>query len=409
MDYPGIVKTFFWLAATYLYAHLVGGRLASFIFYISVIVIAVSVLWFKILAGIEVTCVADRKVSQVGQPVRLKISIRNKTILPVPWLRCWVEQPTTVKSEERYQCYHLSLRPRECCDFSVEIPCLIRGEFRLGNITLQSGDLFGVFEDQRVYTEELELLVLPEITLLNNKGYGETVHMAGDHTVNLKSSIRGTGLFGVRNYYSGDAMNRIHWKASARNRKLLVKEFEQQRSREMVIILDLNRDSCFGPEPETTLEKAVSIAASIAGTGLKEGNQVGLVALGEERVYLRPQTGRGHLGMVLERLARVKADATDCFADTAYRESTGFPKGARMVLVTARITPELVERLYQMAARGYHCTLILLKAETFEAGAGDEFQRTRLLSQLQGKVPVFLVSRQTDLRVNLGGVEYGAG
>lgn len=409
MDYVGIVKTVIWLVVTYLYAHLIGGRLPSFVFYISAVIIGISVLWFRILAGVEVSCTADRELSQVGQVVRMNISIHNKTILPVPWLRCWVEQPATVKAEERYKCYHLSLWPREGCDFSVEIPCRIRGDFRLGNIILQSGDFFGIFEDQRQYTKELALLVLPEVTLLNSQGYGETVHMVGDHNINLKSSMRGMGFFGVRNYDSGDAMNRIHWKATARNRKLLVKEFEQQRSREMVIVLDLNRDSCFGTESDTTLEKAVNIASALAAAGLKEGNQIGFVALGEERVYLRPQTGRGHLGIILERLARVKADASDCYADTVYRESTGFPKGTRIVLITARITPELVERIYQMAARGYKCNLILLKAEAFGADAGEEFLRKRLVSQLQGKIPVILVDRQCDLRVALGGVEYGAG
>jgi len=409
MDYFGIAKTFVWLVATYLYAHILGGRLPSFIFYTSAFIIGVSALWLRILAGVEVSCELDREISQVGRPVRMHIRIRNKTIVPVPWLRCWVAQPTAAKSGERFKCCLLSLRPHENYTFTVEIPCQVRGEFSVWNVTLQSGDLFGIFEDQREYMLPMGLLVLPEVTLLNSQGYGETAHTVGDHNVSLKSSMRGMGLFGVRNYFSGDAMNRIHWKASARAQKLLVKEFEQQRSREMAVLLDLNRDNCFGPEPDTTLEKAVNLAASLAATALKEGSQVGLVALGQERIYLRPQNGRGHLSLILERLARVKADAEECFADTVYRESTGFPKGARLVLITARITPELVERLYQMAARGYRCILIMLKAETFGADAGEEFVRMRLISQLQGKIPVFLIDRQSDLRVMLGGVEYGAG
>lgn len=409
MDYMGLTRTVIWLVVMFLYAHMVGDRLPSFVFYVSAVIIVISFLWFRILSWVEVSCMADRKLSQVGQVVKLYISISNKTVLPIPWMRCWVEQPTTAGTEERYKCYHLSLRPRESISFFVEIPCRLRGDFQLGNIILQAGDFFGIFENQRYFITELALLVLPEVTLLNHLGYGETEHMVGEHNISIRSSMRGTGFFGVRNYDSGDAMNCIHWKASARYRKLLVKEYEQQRSRVVVIVIDLNRDSCFGPEPETTLEKAVNIAATLAATGLKEGNQVGLVALGQERVYLRPQSGRGHIAMILERLARVKADAEDCFADAAYRESTGFPKGTRVVLITALINIELVERLYQMAARGSQCTLILLKAESFEAEAGEEFLRTRLLSQLQGKVTVILVDRQSDLRLVLGGVEYGAG
>ncbi len=409
MDYLGIIKCVAWLVVTYIYAHIVGGQLPFFIFYISAIIIGVSVLWLKILAGVDINCTLDREESQVGRTVRMQISVRNKTILPIPWLRCWIEQPTMVQSGDRYKCHFLSLRPHESCSFTVEIPCQVRGEFLMGNMVIQSGDLFGIFGDQRKFVCPQSLLVIPEVIPLHNQGYGETVHMIGDHIVNLKSSLRGAGLFGVRNYYSGDAMNRIHWKASARVQKLLVKEFERQRSREIAVVIDLNKDGCIGAAPDTTLEKAVTIAASLAAAGLKEGYQVGLVALGQERVYLRPQTGRGHLGLILERLARVKADAEDCFADVAYRESTGFAKGTRLILITSRISNELVDRLFQMAARGYNCLVILLKAETFGADAGEECVRMSLLSQLQGKIPVLLVDRQSDLRVTLGGLEYGAG
>ena len=409
MDYPGLVKITGWLVITYLYSHIVGGRLPSFIFYTSVLIIGISLLWLRILAGVEVSCRLERTQSQVGKPVRMNITVANKSFLPVPWLRCWLEMPTVVKPEERFKCHLLSLRPHESCSFSADIPCQARGEFQLWNITLQSGDLFGIFEDRRIYPSHQELLVLPQVTMLNSQGYVETVHMIGDHNVNLKSSMRGFSFFGIRSYDLGDGMNRIHWKASARAQKLLVKDFERQRSREMALILDLNREGCFGREPDTTLEKAVSIAASVAATGLKEGCQVGMVAQGSDRVYLRPQSGRGHLGLILERLARVRADSDESFADTAFRESTGFPKGARLVLVTSRLTAELVDRLYQIAGRGYHCILILLKAETFGAGDGEAITRTRLMSQLLGKIPVFTVDRESDLRAALGGVDYGAG
>ncbi len=50
-------------------------------------------------------------------------------------------------------------------------------------------------------------------------------------------------FFGLRAYRSGDSPRWIHWRSSARRSALVVKQFEQADSRELVLLLDLYRPS----------------------------------------------------------------------------------------------------------------------------------------------------------------------
>ncbi len=48
-------------------------------------------------------------------------------------------------------------------------------------------------------------------------------------------------FFGLRGYRHGDSPRWIHWRSSARRDELVVKQFQQEDSRELVVLLDLHR------------------------------------------------------------------------------------------------------------------------------------------------------------------------
>lgn len=112
----------------------------------------------------------------------------------------------------------------------------------------------------------------------------------------------GTQLYGLRDYTFEDDSRFIHWKSAARNSRLLVKEFEREREKKVVIIFDN-----YAADDEAAFEKAVEEAASIASVYIDRGFSVGLKTLSEE---IRPNAGRGQLQTILRALALIgPADA----------------------------------------------------------------------------------------------------
>ena len=83
---------------------------------------------------------------------------------------------------------------------------------------------------------------------------------------------------GVRDYTTGDSFGRIHWALSAKHQRLMSKTFEQPLTTDLWILLDLDRDVHFGEGEESTVEYAVSLAASMASQVHSRGRQVGLIA-----------------------------------------------------------------------------------------------------------------------------------
>ena len=68
---------------------------------------------------------------------------------------------------------------------------------------------------------------------------------------------------GVRDYAEGDSLGRIHWKLSAKYGQMMSKTFEQPLTSDLLIVLDLQRSVHHGKGEESTLEYAISLAASI--------------------------------------------------------------------------------------------------------------------------------------------------
>ncbi len=127
----------------------------------------------------------------------------------------------------------------------------------------------------------------------------------------IASARRGTGhdLHGLRDYQPQDDVRYIDWKSTARNRRLIVREFASEDERRVHIVLDTRMHDSEG-EGKTfgeRFERGVTLAASLATHFIDERAEVKLT-LGEEEGY--HGKGREHLYASLRRLALVASDAS---------------------------------------------------------------------------------------------------
>src|SRR4030042_921393 len=125
---------------------------------------------------------------------------------------------------------------------------------------------------------------------------------------------------GVREYSTGDPLNRIHWLSTARRGRLIVKEFELDPLADVWIFLDgaeyvqaslpqpgmearvkdLWSHSGKIPLPPSTEEYAVCTAASLVRDYLRRGRAVGFVCAGQHLTLRSPARGGGRVGKTLE-------------------------------------------------------------------------------------------------------------
>jgi uncharacterized protein (DUF58 family) len=119
-------------------------------------------------------------------------------------------------------------------------------------------------------------------------------------------------FFGLRERRTGDDRRDVHWKSSARTGRLLVREYEDELARRVVIGVDnalpddvreAFADGALIPAHQTqvsAVERAISIAASLAAAYLEVGWTVELACRG---CHVAGGTGRMHEAKIGRALA----------------------------------------------------------------------------------------------------------
>lgn len=171
--------------------------------------------------------------------------------------------------------YFLKIPPNGKVPGSYHITVEKRGlhTFRGGRLSTRYP--FGLFLKSRDAGGASDMLVYPRVLdareLLRESGVDE-----GELESRIKG--RGTDLYGLRGYVLGDDMRSIHWKTSAKLSKLYVREFSREDARRVMLFLD----DCIPQGSEDSLEKGITVAASLSSHFIYKGYQVGLVTSGEE-------------------------------------------------------------------------------------------------------------------------------
>lgn len=126
---------------------------------------------------------------------------------------------------------------------------------------------------------------------------------------------QGTQFHALREFFAGADTRLIDWKASARHRKLLMREFHEERNRQIVLAIDTGRLMDEPIDGVPRLDRAVVAVLSLAVVALKSADRVGLYAFdARPRAFVEPAPGnRGW-----RALRRATADLTYSTEETNF-------------------------------------------------------------------------------------------
>jgi len=173
------------------------------------------------------------------------------------------------------RCLVPPLRPSHRAQTDYPLTASRRGRFLLGPPVVRVGDPFGLWEEHRTLASRTEVLVVPTIVDLSGvPGSTGTRSAASDRARTGASG--GDPDVGIRHYRSGDDIRTIHWRASARHDELMVRLEEPVSHGEAVVMLDHRAVAHAGEGARSSLETAVTLAASISLHLLTDDHQMQL-------------------------------------------------------------------------------------------------------------------------------------
>ena len=340
------------LALLFLFLGLAGGRNAALLA-ISLILLAIYLVagWWQRNALVGVTYLRsfDRTRVFPGEPVTMSIEVDNRKPLPLTWLRFDDRLPVAPLEEgviaevtgETQGSYNLqnvfSLSGNGHVQRTYTLRFPVRGYYRVGPVVYRSGDLFTLFTVQRERDYVQTLVVYPRIYPIEALGLPAREPF-GDLRVRQSLFADPIKTQGIRDYHPRDRFRDVHWKASARRGRLQTKVYDPSTGMNLVVFLNVAtmHRHWMGYDP-AQLERAISVAASIASYGVEQKWGVGLYAncavpKSDQPIRVPPGRSPDQLAHVLEALAATTEFATGSIEAAAAGKSAaslGRDAGAR--------------------------------------------------------------------------------
>lgn len=254
-----------------------------------------------------------------------------------------------------------ALRPGAEAVVSVELDCPARGRYLIGPPELFDTDPIGMFGYRRAQGEAAEVLALPQTFDLPRLGVWEAG--LGRPGAAYERVRRDVGeFFGIREHTPGDDLRHVHWKVTAHAGELVVKEYEPIRHDTVTIHLDLCAENHYGHPTSSTLETALSAAASLARAALGEQRFVALEGDGLPASVSTPGVSEPHLRRILSALAEVRAEAGRSFTEALARQLARARPGGSAFIITTAVEEGLADVIVSAARRGSSVTALVVGA-----------------------------------------------
>jgi uncharacterized protein (DUF58 family) len=327
--------------------------------------------------------------ASAGEAVTVHLVITNRSVLRTGTLMLEDKLPERLVGHARFVLDPLG--SHESRTVSYRMPGLGRGRYRVGPLRIRLSDPFRMIDLTRSFTATSEFVVAPVVDPLppvEPPRSDELGDSAGSHSV----GSHGADDQSTREYRMGDDLRKIHWRSSARTGVLMVRQEERPWRGHSTLLLDLrggahaNADG--PPDPQdprntSSIEWAISAAASIGSHSLVRGREISLIGDPAIERLRFADAGRlaGHLAAVRE-LPQPDLTPLAATVRTAARDSA-------FMAVLGRLDPASLRMLADAHPRGRSSPAfaLLLDVETWrdpEAGPGKHTESAAMVLRNAG-------------------------
>jgi len=358
------------------FAFITGNRVAFAMVYMVVGLTAAAWTWTYLgWRGLRLQRGGLGGVYQVGEKYAERVEAHNGSRLSLPWLEFIDHSRIPGYSAGRL----LSLGPRSRRRWRAEGCFELRGRYQLGPAELVAGDPFGFFRRSiRVAAAEI-VTVYPRLVDVGRMLPGAT-HAVGDTIASGRHADAPPDAYGIRAHDPEDGFSRIHWPSTARLGQPMSKVFEKFEGSRLMVLLDLERSVHRGSGAVSTLEYAVSLAASVAVEVINRGQPVGMACNDRRRSRVEAGTGSDHLRLILDLLAEAEADGSAPL-DTLVASTFAAQRAHHTLVITPNPDLGWIERLVDADRRsGQRSTVFYLHGPTFASGPPALARRGRQLT-----------------------------
>jgi len=347
----GVVLILFMAASLFLIAINVQ---AGFLFIISSVLIAILIVSYAVpiisLRSVRITRVLPAEAFEFEE-IPVELAVKNTGWLPRFLLRIedeflgvgshvvsWLPRNST-------RTIHHTVRPQR------------RGIYKSSRLKLSCGAPFGIVHRKKEITAEVDLTVYPVYVDLPSFPVLESQSVPFETLHERRAKGSGYDYLGTREYRAGDSLRMVHWRSSARRGELVVKEYEEEVSSPVnIIISPALTDKSHGDGGKEE-DCAVRIAASIARYVSQVGHPLQLFAAQTTGLtyIVRPS-----FWQVLGWLADLEIDVSRPTGSLIKEALPYLKPRSTLVIISPSTDPEWLDNLPQIQSQRIRPISVLL-------------------------------------------------
>ncbi|MEA9978968.1 DUF58 domain-containing protein [Pseudomonas sp. 10B1] len=241
----------------------------------------------------------------------------------------------------------IALRPREYSELNYRLRPLNRGRFDFKRCEIQLPSALRLWMTRRYVPLTDTSRVYPDFARI----YGGQL-LALDNWLSQRGvhqrQRRGLGLefHQLREFREGDSLRQIDWKATARQRTPIAREYQDDRDQNIIFMLDCGRRMRSQDGDLAHFDHALNACLLLSYIALRQGDAVGLstFAAAQQR-YLAPAKGTNQLNRLLNSVYDLKSTQRAADYSVAVRQLVGRQKRRALVILVTNLLDEDDEQL----------------------------------------------------------------
>lgn len=207
--------------------------------------------------------------------VPVQIEVVNPTVFPVPNLEIFIEHHSAFENDKKKNVakINLPLLSKETQTLRMNIASLHLGEIDLIIKKCRVYDILRLFKFKvrgKGYEnclKETTLFVYPQYSHMENSVADYSgIGIDSDEFSPDKKGDDPSQVFGIHEYIEGDKPNRIHWKLTAKQDQVMVKDYSLSMSYAVHIFVNLNTEKA--KDYDAVIEGALSVSMMLTDRGI---------------------------------------------------------------------------------------------------------------------------------------------
>jgi uncharacterized protein (DUF58 family) len=256
----------------------------------------------------------------------------------------------------------VELQPGQQSQIGYRLRPLKRGHFSFELCEINLPSPLGLWSDKRLLNVADNTRVYPDFARL----YGGQLLAVDNWLSQLgvrQRQRRGLGLefHQLREFREGDSLRQIDWKATARQRTPIAREYQDERDQQIIFMLDCGRRMRSQDDELAHFDHALNACLLLSYIALRQGDAVGLSTFASDPThYLAPVKGTEQLKVLLNTVYDLNSTQRPADYQAAANQLLARQKRRALVVLVTNLRDEDDEELLTAVKRlGTHHRVLI--------------------------------------------------